>query len=62
MEDDLLKDALAQVFSYEFCEIFKNNFFIKHLWWLLLTVKNKDAFRTLLNIYAGTVCEIFNNF
>ena len=34
------KDALAQVFSFEFCEIFKNTFFIEHLrvtfansWW-----------------------------
>ena len=24
--------ALAQVFSCEFCEIFKNTFFIEHLW------------------------------
>ena len=27
----LLKKTLAQVFSYEFCEIFKNTFFTKHL-------------------------------
>ena len=32
----LLKESLAQVFSYEFCEIFKNTFFIEHLRWLLL--------------------------
>ena len=31
------KEALAQVFSCEFCEIFKNTFFYKHLCWLLLT-------------------------
>ena len=30
------KWALAQVFSCEFCEIFKNTFFIEHLCWLLL--------------------------
>ena len=30
------KETLAQVFSCEFCEISKNNFFIEHLWWLLL--------------------------
>ena len=30
------KETLAQVFSCEFCEIFKNTFFIEHLWWLLL--------------------------
>ena len=23
---------MAQVFSYEFCEIFKNTFFTEHLW------------------------------
>ena len=26
------KETLAQVFSYEFCEIFKNTFFAEHLW------------------------------
>ena len=30
------KEALAQVFSREFCKTFKSNFFIEHLWWLLL--------------------------
>ena len=34
------KETLAQVFSCEFCEIFKNTFFIEHPWWLLLTVSN----------------------
>ena len=34
------KETLAQVFSCEFCEISKNNFFTEHLrWLLLLTVK-----------------------
>ena len=28
----LLKQILAQLFSYEFCEISKNTFFTKHLW------------------------------
>ena len=32
------KETLAQVFSCEFCEIFKNTFFIEYLWWLLLYV------------------------
>ena len=31
-----LKRDLAQVFSCEFCEIFKKTFFIEHLQWLLL--------------------------
>ena len=26
------KETLAQVFSCEFCEIFKNTFFTEHLW------------------------------
>ena len=30
------KVTLAQVFSCEFCEIFKNTFFMEHLWCLLL--------------------------
>ena len=30
------KETLAQVFSCEFCEIFKNTFFIEDLRWLLL--------------------------
>ena len=30
------KQTLTQVFSCVFCEIFKNNFFIEHLRWLLL--------------------------
>ena len=32
----LLKKRLWQVFFSEFCENFKNIFFIEHLWWLLL--------------------------
>ena len=31
------KETLAQVFSYEFCEISKNIVFIEHLWWLFVT-------------------------
>ena len=32
------KEALAQVFSCEFCEISENTFFTGHVWWLLLGV------------------------
>ena len=28
----LKKETLAQVFSYEFCEISKNTLFTEHLW------------------------------
>ena len=30
------KETLEQVFFCEFCEVFKNIFFIEHRWWLLL--------------------------
>ena len=33
---NFIKEDLAQAFSCEFCEIFKNTFFTEHLWWLLL--------------------------
>ena len=36
LESFLIKLTLTQVFSYEYCEIFKNSFFKEHLWWLLL--------------------------
>ena len=32
----LLKQTLALVFCCGFCEIFRNTFFIEHVWWLLL--------------------------
>ena len=35
----LKKETLAQMFSFEFCEIFKSTFFIEQLWWLLLLLK-----------------------
>ena len=30
----LKRETLAEVFACEFCEIFKNNFFMEQLWWL----------------------------
>ena len=32
-----LQEILAQVFSYEFCEIFKSNFFTEHFQWLFFS-------------------------
>ena len=29
----------AQVLFFEYCKIFKNDFFIEHLWWLLLKLE-----------------------
>ena len=44
----LIKEALAQVFSCEFCEISKSIFSIEHLWWLLqdiyLRIKNDKTY------------------
>ena len=34
------KETLAQVFSCELCEIFKNTFFTEHLSWLLQIIHN----------------------
>ena len=39
------KDTPAQVFSCEYCEIFKNRFFIEHFWWLLLKCQNWSGLR-----------------
>ena len=43
------KETLAEVFSYEFSEVFKNTCCIEYLWWLLLvflkllkSFQNKD--------------------
>ena len=33
------------MFSYEFCEIFKNTFFTEHLWWLLLSLMSESILR-----------------
>ena len=34
------KGTLAQIFSREFWDIFKNTFFTEHLWWLLLNFQH----------------------
>ena len=35
------KDTPTQVFPCEFCDIFKNTFFIERFWWLLLHHKGQ---------------------
>ena len=42
------------MFSCEFCEIFKNKFFTKHLWWLLLSVLLQYA---ITGVYNSTEIE-----
>ena len=47
----LKKETLAQVFSCEFCGIFKNTFFTENLGWLLLYLAEKqssDSFSLIL--------------
>ena len=48
----LLKKTLAQMFSCEFSEIFKNNFFIEHLWWLLLTQTMPNTIINILTYFV----------
>ena len=45
------KEALAQVFSYEVCEIFKNTVFIEHL----LATASGTSILTLLFLVLGAV-------
>ena len=50
-----------QVFSYEYCEIFKNNFFIEHLWWVLLAMKKLWYFYSALVIgWRGYFRSLFS--
>ena len=47
------EETLAQVFSYEFCEISKSTFFTEHLRWLLL--QNLNMIRILAQIKCTLV-------
>ena len=51
----LKKETLAQVFSCEFCEIFKGTFFIEHLW----ASTSDNAFIDILHYYSAPVKYIF---
>ena len=54
----LQASGLTQVFSCEFCENFKNTYFIDHLWWLLLNtldnnlliVSNKESWKAMRTV------------
>ena len=50
------KETQRKVFSCEFCEIFKNTFFIEHLRWLLLTgvTQKKSCCKVLENLQKKT--------
>ena len=51
-------ETLAKVFSYEFCETFKNNFFIEHLWCLLLFPQETCSNFTFANFTGKQLCWI----
>ena len=38
----IIKETLAQVFFYNFCEISKNTFFTKHLWATAFALGNRS--------------------
>ena len=59
------KESLAQVFSGEFCEIFKNTFFYRTplddcFWWYLVTVSQyrfNDDFIFITGVPEAAVCS-----
>ena len=54
------KETPSQVFSCQFCDIFKNIFFIEHLRWLLLpTLKPLDSLRQLCKSISKLVTVYF---
>ena len=40
---------MAQVFSCQYCEMFKNSFSIERLWWLILNIKQMKRIKTKSN-------------
>ena len=53
-------ETLAQVFSFEFCEIFKNTFFTEHLWTNtsknILTFTDSDASTSTDSVGSSSAC------
>ena len=45
------KETLAQVFSCEFCDIWKNTFFIEHLW----ATASEEHLQTAASAFLETV-------
>ena len=52
------KETLAEVFSFEFCEIFKNTFFTEHL---RATASAVNAYIEFLRNCLGLYDEVFPN-
>ena len=53
------KKTPTQVFSCEYCEIFKNSFFMEHIWWLLLSL---GTFLIVIPISLHSVYTVLPNF
>ena len=51
----LKKETLAQMYFYEFCETFKNTFFIEHHRWLILDNYLSEMFNFLSEQENGSV-------
>ena len=56
------KEIAKQVFSYEYCEVFKNSFSIEHLWWPLLVVGSLQLYTLSSNAKHYKISIIENNF
>ena len=52
---------MAQVFSSELCQIFKNTFFIEHLWWLLVLPELSETV-SIQQLHVGSlVTEVYKS-
>ena len=52
------KHTPTQLFSCEYCKIFKNSFFIEQLQWLLLILINAKGYRNDLNWLRSSVFTV----
>ena len=58
------KEALAQVFSCEFCKIFKNTFFTEHFWvtiFVFYKFFTNSYVEVLLKFFPVTIAEVPTN-
>ena len=56
----MLEETPTQMFFCVYCEIFKNSFFIEHVWWLLLNALMEntnvmifDHFNKFVNVFLS---------
>ena len=55
-----IKKGIQQLFSCEYCKIFKNRFFIEHLQWLPLNKILEEILDNLENFVAVSIFPIFD--